>query len=322
MLDLPFAHGEPSDSGSFRAEPEDFRVREDLGYEPSGQGEHLFLKIEKREENTQWVADNIARQAGVKSMDVGYCGKKDRYAVTTQWFSVYAPKKEFNADEVAALGSLNPDGSLATVKVLAHSRHSKKLRKGEHQSNHFAIVLRDICMASSDDIEARLKLIQSEGVPNYFGEQRFGRNGANLSQFERWLADGKRGMRRNQKFMMISAARAHLFNQILAQRVKDASWKSVDTAAMWGRGQPRGEPECVKYEQACLSAYTQWCDALEHAGLNQERRDTLLLPTNMQWNWLSSDQLQVEFTLSSGQFATALLREVMNLRPVEREIGA
>ena len=322
MLDLPFAHGEPSASGLFRVEPEDFRVCEHLGYEPSGQGEHLFLKIEKREENTQWVADNIARQAGVKSMDVGYCGKKDRYAVTTQWFSIYAPKKTFSEDELKALGSLNPDGSLAAVKVLAHSRHSKKLRKGEHESNHFTIVLRDICMESQDELEGRLRLIQSEGVPNYFGEQRFGRNGSNLEQFERWLAEGKKNMRRNQKFMMISAARAHLFNLIVAQRVKDASWKNVESGAMWGRGQPRGKLECVNYEQTCLSAYAQWCDALEHAGLNQERRELVLMPSNMQWSWLSSDQLQVAFSLPAGQFATSLLREVMNLRPVQREIGA
>src|SRR5690625_4386275 len=132
-LDFPYAYGAPQASAQFRVEPEDFRVDEVLGFEPSGQGEHWLLHIRKRGENTAWVAEQLARLAGVSERDVGYCGRKDRQAVTSQWFSVYLPRQTL--PDWQALNS-------ESVQILASGRHERKLSRGGHAANRFVIRLR------------------------------------------------------------------------------------------------------------------------------------------------------------------------------------
>ena len=158
------------DGARYRVRPEDFRVVEVLGFEPSGDGPHRLLRVEKRGCNTGWVAGQLARQLGVRGADVGYSGLKDRNAVTEQWFSVPA----------SGPGRLDPDAlAAAGIVVLADRPHGRKLRRGVHRANEFRLVLRDV-RGDRTTIDDRLAAIAREGVPNAFGPQRFGRGGRNL----------------------------------------------------------------------------------------------------------------------------------------------
>lgn len=308
-LDFPLAYGPLAAAGQFRFLPEDFQVDEVLGYEPSGEGEHVFLHLRKRGENTAWVAQQIAHLAGVKEMDVGYCGRKDRHAVTTQWFSVYLPKAPADLD----WSLLNSD----SVSLLSAARHPHKLRRGEHQCNQFVIRLRNLQVEDRSALAQKLDHIMAEGVPNYFGEQRFGSGGSNLHQANLVLIERKPMRDKQKRGLILSAARSYLFNQVLAARVLARSWQiplagepeSFASGPLWGRGRSLAAEENLRVEQEALAEWQEWCNGLEHQGLQQERRALSLLPAAGSWRWLEHD-LELSFTLGAGEFATAVLREV------------
>src|SRR5690606_20038353 len=216
-LDFPLAYGPLTAAGQFRFLPEDFQVDEILGYEPSGEGEHVFLHVRKRGENTAWVAQQIARLAGVKEMDVGYCGRKDRHAVTTQWFSVYLPRPNADLDWTAL--------SCDSVSLLSVARHPLKLRRGEHQCNLFVIRLRNLQGENKVELAQKLDRVLANGVPNYFGEQRFGSGGSNLHQANLLLIERKPMRDKQKRGLILSAARSYLFNQVLAARVLAGNWQ-------------------------------------------------------------------------------------------------
>jgi len=300
-LDFPFAHGRPRLIADFRSVPEDFEVAEDLGFEPSGEGEHLYLHIRKRNENTRWVAGLLARHFGVEEHAVGYCGLKDRRALTTQWFSVQRPG--------------NSDCSLPELpgcEILSARRHGKKLRPGMHRSNQFSIVLRFEGDAKTE-VDERLLAIKAQGVPNYFGEQRFGIDGNNLRQVANIVARKHPRFQGRRGGLYLSAARSWLFNLVLADRVRSGSWRIVSDGPLWGRGRSIAEAETAKEEANLLQPWRSWCLALEHSGLRQERRPLVLMPEHLQWQWLD-ENLRVQFELPPGTYATALLREVAQLR--------
>lgn len=327
-LRFPFAHGEPSAQANFRTECEDFVVNEVLGFTPAGEGEHVLLEILKRDDNTPWIAKQIARLAGVQQMDVGYCGLKDRRAVTRQWFSVYLP-----AQTPINWTELNSDN----CQVLNQTRHTRKLRRGEHQANQFIIRLRD-CRGNQDQIAERLRAIGELGVPNYFGEQRFGRTASNLLAVDELLQNaqaararkGKGGRRKpaggGPKGMVLSAARSWLFNLVLAERVRKQCWRTtmagepdnLPTGPLWGRGRTASTDALLALETQQLAAWSDWCDGLEHAGLSQERRPLVLEPSAFSWRW-EADDLVLNFTLPPGQFATSVLREVCRLHSPDTE---
>lgn len=352
-LDFPFAFGLPEVSALFRVEYEDFKVDEILGFQFSGEGEHLCLHIEKRGENTRWVAKLLAEHFDVDEMAIGYCGLKDRRAVTRQWFSVHLPN--------------TPDASVPNMKtpefqVLESCRHHKKLRRGMHRANSFVIRLRQV-QGERDELEARLRRVAEQGVPNYFGEQRFGIDGGNLTKADHLLraqygADrkpdqgkkgsgkkrgrGKRGSPRGGIYL--SAARSYLFNLVLAERVRQSEWacfveEEASTAAiagtgpMWGRGRSNATESVREFEQSVLSDWQDWTNALEFSGLQQERRSLVLNPEGLSWHWLinkeisseespckeqyskegSTQDLELTFTLPTGTFATSILRELCRL---------
>lgn len=319
-LDFPHALGTPTATAVLRQTVQDFRVDENLGFEPSGSGEHVFLHIRKRGENTQWLAGQIACFAGVDKRDVGFGGLKDRWAETTQWFSVYLPKgPEPDWRELA--GETGAD-----MDLLAVSRHQQKLRRGEHASNRFVIRLAEF--QAGADLPQRLKTIAEQGVPNYFGEQRFGRDGNNLVLAAEWLEEGKRIKARNLRGMVMSAARSWLFNQLLAGRVKAGTWNQIidgdavneagqPTGSLWGRGRSTADGEAAALERTLLAPWESWTHGLEHCGLNQERRSLVLLPEAFEWR-MDEDALVVSFTLPPGQFATAVLREIAQLHTEPR----
>ena len=174
------AYGPPLVAATIRGEPADFVVTEILNLDFSGDGEHDWLWIEKTGANTAWVGEQLAKHAGVHPRDVGFSGLKDRHAVTRQWYSVRRP-----TGAGSNWGALDIDG----VRVLEQHRHQRKLKRGAHRANRFRIALRGGEVAAhSEQLVARLELIAAQGAPNYFGEQRFGRDGGNIAVGEAVLA--------------------------------------------------------------------------------------------------------------------------------------
>jgi tRNA pseudouridine13 synthase len=334
----PTAFGAPVLAARIRVSPEDFRVEELDAFEASGDGEHLLLTVEKRGMNTGFVAGAIARWAGVAELAVGFAGQKDRHAVTVQRFSVQLPGRE--APELALL---EQDG----LRVLAQARHRRKLARGALAGNRFVLVLREV-RGDREAIEARLRQIAARGVPNAFGEQRFGHGGGNVGKALAMFAQGPRGRRmgREQRSMLLSAARSALFNRVLAARVADGSWerglegevwmldgsRSVfgpepwgeslaqrlaafdihPSGPLWGRGSLRSADACRALELAALEDETSRMlrDGLERAGLEQERRALRVRPQAMAWNWPEGDSLIVSFSLPPGSYATAVLGQL------------
>lgn len=319
-LDFAYAYGVPSSSGIFRKEVTDFIVDEELGFEFSGEGEHLVVHIKKRGENTHWVAEKLATFFQVKTKDVGFCGRKDRHAVTTQWFSVYLPGQVVDPDWTSFI-----EDSELNSEVLASRRHNRKLRRGEHAANHFKIRLRDV--SDIENLQSRLLDVQKNGVPNYFGEQRFGRECNNLHMAKAWIEDGLRIKNRNKRSMMLSAARSYLFNRVLSERVTQQNWQSLiegdvedegrPTGPLWGRGRSPTVGPALECEQQSLAETITWCDQLEHVGLSQERRALALYANDLSWDVDGSD-VNLAFYLMPGQFATSVLREICHLESVAR----
>jgi tRNA pseudouridine13 synthase len=202
-IEIPIWHyvyGSPSGVGKIRTVPEDFIVYESLAVEPSGEGEHVFLQIQKTSENTEYVARQLARFANVRQRDIGYAGLKDRHAVTTQWFSVWLP------------GKSEPDWmAFATdnMKVLHIVRHARKLKRGVLSGNRFEITIRDWQGDQAKTI-GQLGLIKANGIANYYGEQRFGNQGQNVNKALTMFRGDK--VKREQRSLYLSAARSYLFN--------------------------------------------------------------------------------------------------------------
>ncbi len=324
----PRALGPPVLSALIRSVPEDFLVEEILGFEPSGQGEHLFLCVEKRAANTVWVAQQLARWAGVPEHAVGYAGLKDRHAVTRQAFTVHLPGRD-----APALESIAIEG----VEVLSATRHARKLPRGALRGNRFRLRL---CGTRGEPqaIAQRLADIAARGAPNRFGEQRFGRDGGNLDAAREMFA-GKR-VSRDKRSILLSAARSELFNRILDERIRREAWDrglpgevfmldgshSVfvaqagdealearlaafdihPTGALWGAGEPRSGEAVRALEEEVASADPVLAEGLVRAGLRQERR-ALRVAVRALEGRMDGDVLSLSFELPAGSYATAVL---------------
>lgn len=312
--------------------PQDFQVREVLEFDFSVDGEHDFLLVEKVGANTSWVAQRLAEYAGVAERDVGYAGMKDRHAVTCQWFSVRRP-----AGAKADWGAFAADG----VRILQCKRNRRKLKRGAHSGNRFEITVRDIGSLDAEQ-RAHLDSLASAGVPNYFGEQRFGRGGANL-QLARDLFSGRR-MSRAKRGLALSTARAFLFNHILERRVTDGSWNQLlpgdcanlqgsgsvfavpmvdeelqqrcrlqdihPSGALWGKGVLASRDPVAELEESVVARFPEFRDGLQRY-TDQSRRALRLKLQDFEWR-CRDDVLQLTFELSRGGFATAVLREIVN----------
>ncbi len=326
---------EPVASGVIRTVCEDFRVQEIMGFEPSGEGEHDWLYIEKVDTNTQDVAREIAKHSGVRVADIGFSGMKDKRAVTTQWFSVAAKVPiDWTKLDGTKIGN-------SQCRVIRAMKHERKLRRGTHRSNQFTIVLREI---SGDEaiIERTLRRIGAEGVPNYFGPQRFGRAGKNLSNARRMFA-GDLKLRRDSRGMVLSAARSWLFNQVLSERIKAGNWNraligdamqlvgsqsffiadQVDSelerrvrefdvhpaGPLVGKGEPVTQSDALAIETKILEQEPELVAGLCSVGMKPMRRAFRLMVGDLSWQWLDG-ALELRFILQSGAFATSVLREI------------
>lgn len=332
--DLLPAFGPPLGRARLRVEPEDFVVIEQPRVEPEGQGEHAWLWVRKRGQNTDWVAGQLARLAGVKPREVSYAGLKDRHAVTEQWFSVQLP------------GRADPDWSALEaegVAVLEARRHSRKLRRGALRGNRFRLRLRDFT-GDAGALAERAGEITACGLPNFFGAQRFGRDGGNLDAARRLFADPRRRLPRNKRSLYLSAARSHLFNRVLAERVRRGDWDRClpgdvmqldgrsalfaapecneeiaarlaaleihPTGPLWGRGKSLCGDECARLEAACLESEAELRDGLEQAGLELDRR-ALRVPVEGLQATPEAGDLWLDFGLPAGSYATVLLDQLV-----------
>ena len=209
--------------GQIKTTPEDFVVEELPAYEPSGEGDHLFVRLTKRGLTTDEVASKIARAAAVPLRDIGIAGMKDKIAVTTQTVSLPIPPK--SGDELEArVRALAIDG----VQVLSARRHTHKLRTGHLVGNRFRVVVRNIERGRVDEVIATLESIGRLGLPNAFGPQRFGRGKDNADRARAWLS-GRASAPRDGRLrrLLFSALQADLFNRVLDVRVAQGTWATA-----------------------------------------------------------------------------------------------
>jgi tRNA pseudouridine13 synthase len=329
----PYVYGNPTGHGKIRSLPEDFKVEELLAFTPSGEGEHVFLHIQKTGENTDYVARQLARFAGVRQRDIGYAGLKDRHAVTTQWFSVWLPGK---ADPVWE------DFSSATINVISVTRHARKLKRGVLAGNRFQLLIRN-WKGDSTQTNAQLKAIKAKGIANYYGEQRFGHDGHNVEK-ARAMFEGK-PVGREQSGLYLSAARSYLFNHILSYRVIDGSWNKPlpgDTflfdgsqgcfkteqpddsivqrvaakaihpsGVLWGKGGHEVVGDALVIEQRVIAEFPDLAQGIAGFGADSGRRALRVNVDDLAWAFVDDNVLKLNFTLPAGSYATAVLREII-----------
>lgn len=333
-----YANGEPTLTGNIRCHHSDFIVDEKFAFAPTGEGEHSLLHIRKQDTNTDWLSRQIAQLAGVRKVDVSYAGIKDRHAITTQWFSVWLP------------GKPDPDWTLLNsdnVQVLQSIRHNRKLRRGSLTGNQFTLLVRDI-KGDTSDLRQRINTIAKEGVPNYFGDQRFGFGGKNLEKAE-IMFGGKREKDRFKRSMYLSAARSAMFNDLLSQRVEIDKWadalpgdvmllensrsyflaKEIDeeitqrlkehdihpSGPLWGRGELLSKGMVAELENKLTDKFEIFDVGLKNARLDQERRSLRLSVKDFKWDFDEENHLlNLSFFLPAGGYATSVLREIVELK--------
>jgi tRNA pseudouridine13 synthase len=317
--------------------PEDFRVEEVLGFEVDGEGPHVMLTVEKREANTHWAAEQLARHAGIPGREVGYAGLKDRHAVTVQHFTLNLDRRP------------EPDWSALAdsgIKVLKSARHRRKLKIGSLDGNRFRLVLRDLS-GPTDTLVPRLEAIQSKGVPNYFGEQRFGRGAANLEKAEAALSGRLRIHDRRLFSLLLSSARSLIFNDVLSERVTAGNWDKLlggevlmldgshsvfkavpddaelprrleqgdvhPTGPLWGRGEPLVSGEVQALEEQVAERHPALAKGLVKVGVEMARRSLRLAVKDFAWHE-ASEGLILEFFLPAGAYATTVLGELIDMQ--------
>lgn len=355
---LAYVHGTPGISATIKQELQDFRVDEELGFDCTGNGEHLFLRVQKRDLSTLDVARRLQRLTQVPQTAIGYAGMKDRRGECSQWFSVQLPA----ADE-HRINGLEETG----LSVLETGRNARKLKIGSHKLNHFQLRLRD-CTGDAAIFGERLHLIQQTGLPNYFGEQRFGHELSNLVQVQAMMeqvlqADAgagrhQPGIPHARRGMLYSAARAYLFNQVLSQRVAGHNWNAYVpgdvpnlagtdrcfgvkvgawdaalqqrlqefdihlTGPLAGAIDPKDKyishAKAADIEDAVLRQFPVLVEGLARCGLIAARRSLRFLPIGLEWEWEESGILCLRFALSRGCYATSLLRELCKFHSLDR----
>ncbi|TKF30479.1 tRNA pseudouridine(13) synthase TruD [Enterovibrio norvegicus] len=334
MHSLAYQHGKPLATGRLKAQPEHFFVSETLDFTPAGHGEHFLVRIRKIGENTKYVANELAKACGVKSRDVSWAGLKDRHAVTEQWFSVHLPGQD-DPDLTEFV-----DTHEGVDAILETTRHDKKLRPGDLIGNRFSLVITDFTGDAA--IDARLSNIRDKGVPNYFGSQRFGRNGNNVVSAREWGQDKFRVRDKSKRSFYLSAARSYMFNQVLSARIEQGMTHTpmrgdmlidntehlklvLDTdkatellekghwlisGPMTGDNALPTEADARKFEQNIIDQEPDLLAVIRSNRMRHDRRALMLFPQDMEWT-CEKDTLTVSFSLPAGSFATAVMREVI-----------
>ncbi|EGU60092.1 tRNA pseudouridine synthase D [Vibrio nigripulchritudo ATCC 27043] len=342
LAPFAYAYGKPKSDAKLKAQPAHFIVKEDLGFDFSGDGEHLMLRIRKTGENTSFVANELAKACGVKSKDVSWAGLKDRHAVTEQWLSVHLPKGE--TPDLSEFLAQYP-----SIEILSKERHNKKLRPGDLRGNHFEITLTEV--TEVQDIVSRLEKVEKQGVPNYFGAQRFGRDGNNVDEARRWGRENVRTRNQNKRSLYLSSARSWIFNHILSSRIEKQLWTTpVDgdilltqgeqltvtsenlnqsqaqvlggsadiSIAMAGDNALPTSGEALALEQPCLDKEPDLMALIRGNRMRHERRAATLFAKDLSWE-VQDNEIVLKFWLPSGCFATSIMRELVNAVEDERQ---
>jgi tRNA pseudouridine13 synthase len=321
----------------FKGRLEDFVVEEILGFEPTGEGEHCLVWVEKADRNTNDIAAEFAKKLGIRKRLVNHCGLKDRHGITRQWFNLHLPGLPSpTADDLGCEG----------VRVLKITRNLRTLRRGCHSGNRFTIRLRD-CSFTKEEVTARWKLIVNCGVPNYFGPQRFGRDGGNVEHAIRLMTGEVEVKDRALRGILISAARSFLFNAFVVKRIELGTWDTpmegevfgfADnrslvipgnlrgdefervrqgtlelTAPLWGTGELLSQGPVRAFEESVAESFPEIVTGLAQFNLKQERRVIRLRPVSSQFTWESDNTLVLQFDLPTGTYATTLLHELADL---------
>lgn len=343
-MELPRAYGGPAVQGELKCQPSDFRVQECMHVQPEGEGEHLWLEIEKTGWNTEDVAMWLAKSAGIHRLSVGYSGLKDKHAVTQQWFSLHLPGK---ADPQICC----PDG----LRILQQVRHRRKLNRGTHRANAFQLIVRNV-VGDVAQLETQIDVLSQQGVPNYFGEQRFGRGAGNLVRGREWLCGGEAPRKKALRSIWLSAVRSDCFNRVLAERVRLQRWNALldgdifqpegsrglfhaadednavarleageihPTAPLPGITNMASSGACLALEERVLADDSAVIEGLCHLGVDGARRATRLPVSDLQWqlNALHEPEdtlskapvytLSIQFVLPAGAFATTVMAELV-----------
>lgn len=348
LSELNFLHGKPQSTGLLRQQKSDFKVFEQLPFSPCGEGEHLFIHIRKIGANTVFVARELAKYFKIKEQLVSYAGLKDRFAITEQWFGIHVPgKQEYDLSDLTIEG----------VEVLSYKRHNKKLRTGALTGNRFELILRDVTALKA--LHERWEKIVAQGVPNYFGEQRFGIDGGNIDKALA-LFSGTKVKDKKKRGMYLSASRSYIFNNIINERIKQNVFskaqvgdvvmlagtqsvfhldeiddtikqrlidKDVDiTASMWGAGElmTSAEPQIV--EQNVADNHSEFSQGLPRFGLKQERRRIRLVIEGADIEVLPDEDtlpaVKISFSLAAGSYATTVLRELIDYQDCTQRVNA
>lgn len=332
---IPAAWGPPLAAGQIRMTPADFQVDEILGFQPAGEGEHWLLRIRKRGRNTMDVVDALASCAGLRQRDIGMCGLKDRHAVTTQWFSLPWPVRADPPDWSA----LDASGA---IEVLEQARHNRKLRRGTHQGNRFAIRAQLDTPVDAEALTQRVEQIRLGGVPNAFGPQRFGHGGRNLDRF---MSARKPGG------MLLSAARSAVFNAVLAERIVSGEWtrllpgewcmldgsrsgflaESPDDALMQrcaeldvhpsgplpGRRGDGPSGVAAQVEDAVAAQWSTLTEKLADLRVDAARRALRVRVADVSVALSQDGHAESVFALPAGAFATSVLDQLFTLRDAQ-----
>jgi tRNA pseudouridine13 synthase len=325
-----YAYEKPNVKGIIRENASDFQVKEILSFKLDEAGEHVWIYLEKTHQNTAWVAKQLALHYEIPIAKVNWSGLKDRHAITSQWFSFPYPIKN----------ELPPLPEIPDVKILLIQRHSKRIRLGTHEKNHFFIRCKNL-EGSLESINDKLETIKKYGVPNYFGEQRFGHNLSNLHSASAWFL-GQIRPRKDLRSMLLSAARSYLFNEHLHNRITQLSWRKIQddefcmfsTSNSWFRGNPIEKEDLQKRLDAgeihttgplwgkgsisdseiyLSEQYPITTRGLEENDLDYQRRSLILIAESIEWKLdLENKSLDLSFFLESGAFATSILREILS----------
>ncbi len=360
-------------TATIKSVAEDFIVEENVSIEMSGEGEHCWIYLKKRHCNTDWIAERLAKYCGVKRMAVSYAGLKDRRAVTSQWFSIQLPglptpdwdvfEASFSEDASEGMpedlpedmtDNVSKNNYQESVKILQCFRHNRKLQRGALNSNSFSIILRDLNDTSEqafDRLVQRCQTIAEQGVPNYFGLQRFGRHYNNLDQAVKMFSNPRYKLAKSKRGMYLSAARSWMFNCILSARIEQNVWASrlagdafmLDgksacfkddrfkddgneqegikqrlahneihpTAVLWGEGDTMVDAAAVELESSIISQYPVYRDGLVAARVRAQRRSCRVVPRDVTFV-RQKDDFMISFTLPSGCYATVVLDEIFS----------
>lgn len=334
---LAYPYGTAQVSGTIKAQAADFKVVENLGFEPSGEGEHLFLLIEKTGLSTHELIDALALDFKLKPRDIGYSGLKDKLAVTQQWLSLHMPGQmhQFEMPEING------------YTVLQQGWHHRKLKPGTHRTNSFEVIIRNL-EGFTEEAAQQIDSIKSWGMANYFGQQRFGEQQDNVSRAIQVFGNQRktRKLSRNKRSLYISALRSHLFNKVLSNRIELEQWiEPIDgdvfmlagshsifhenlndeilnryqcfdissTASLYGEGDSKLQGEALDIEKQVYAENPAIVDCLLAQKAKLQMRPTRVAVDDLSVEYQEKEKtLLIKATLPSGSYFTTLLNHFVD----------